>query len=145
MSSIRQVRKADFADIKKMQAEWLAEYELYTTWDEQFLRDALGPYFLAFEQDGTLVGYVLAENRIHRSKHNDVLVHDLFVRSPFRGRKIASQLLAAAVEQAKQDGAPQCRLTPSCDQEGLDDLAAMYRKKGFDWEDDIKTRMVKSL
>jgi GNAT superfamily N-acetyltransferase len=145
MSSIRQVREADFADIKKMQAEWLAEYELYNTWDEQFLRDALGPYFLAFEQDGTLVGYVLAENRIHHPEHNDVLIHDLFVRRLFRGQKVASQLLDAVVEQAKQDGAPQCQLTPRCDPEGLDDLVAMYRKKGFDWEDDIKTRMVKAL
>lgn len=134
MSIIRQVQERDIPSIETMQAEWVSEYRLYNRWDEDVLRQGLGPYFLAYEQNDQLVCYVLAENRIQRS-HNDVLVHDLFVRRPFRGRRFATDLLNAILHQARSDQAPLCRLTPSCEPEGLDDLVAMYGRHGFEWDD----------
>ena len=95
---------------------------------------------LVARQNGQIVGMVNLLYTISTALGGRVaLLEDMVIASPMRGSGLGSQLLATAIEQAKQRGCSRITLLTDADNYAAQ---AFYQKQGFEQSPMIPLRLV---
>ena len=105
---IRTATQADLGPIQRLYEAWIAED---ITWfvEVPALAEKLGPYFLVYELNGAIMGFVIGERKHHafffNEKPEDPLqILDLYVARSHRDAGIGTALMQALLAAAKANG-----------------------------------------
>ncbi|GED52306.1 MULTISPECIES: GNAT family N-acetyltransferase [Brevibacillus] len=89
---------------------------------------AKGGYYLIATEEDRLMGWVLLGTS--RDQFTDIpfgFIYELYVIEEYRGRGISKQLMERAIEQLKEAGLPEVRLSVFVENHAV----GLYRKLGF--------------
>lgn len=97
---------------------------------EQLVKPLLnkGSYYLIAVNDNQIMGWILlGENKDQFTDKLYGFIYELFVSKEFRGNGISKQLLTTAIDQLKQDGHTEVRLSAFVGNHAI----KIYEKMGF--------------
>ena len=105
---IRPATSADLVAIGRLYEEWIAED---ITWFVEIptLAEKLGPFFLVYEENDVVTGFVIGEKKHHafffNEKPEDPLqILDLYVARSHRGNGIGTAMMKALLAEANANG-----------------------------------------
>jgi len=87
-----------------------------------------GCYYLIATDNNELMGWILiGENKDQFTEQLNGFIYELFVKETFRGRGISKELMNVAIEQLRQEGYSEARLSAYVGNNAI----KLYEKMGF--------------
>lgn len=87
-----------------------------------------GCYYLIATDNNELMGWILiGENKDQFTDQLNGFIYELFVKETFRGRGISKELMNVAIEQLRQEGYSEARLSAYVGNNAI----KLYEKMGF--------------
>ena len=87
-----------------------------------------GGYYLIATENNELMGWILiGENKDQFTEQLNGFIYELFVKESFRGKGISKELMNVAIEQLRQEGYSEVRLSAYVGNHAI----KLYEKMGF--------------